>query len=194
MVSAAVAQTNWTDATGSWFVSGNWSAGVPSAATTTTTVGNGGTALISGAPANAGNNLVINGGSTVDVQTGGSLAAGSITVGPNGTLSLGGGSVVSSSVMNFANINIGSGGTFNLNGTLTSGLPSSVTMLSGGTLNATSTSLVTDTINFGVSTTSTISAAAGQTLTFNGNIVASEGASVKIGSATDTGTAVFAPR
>ncbi len=94
--SPATAQTeNWTGGTGGWFTPGNWNpASVPTAATITTTVGNGGTAQINGAAANAGNSLVINGGSTVDLQSGGSLTTGiGIQIG-NGTLLLSGSTAV----------------------------------------------------------------------------------------------------
>src|SRR5262249_7706803 len=113
---SARAQTNWTDATGSWFVPGNWSAGVPTAATPLTTVGNGGTAQIAAAPANAGSSLVVNGGSTGDLQAGGSLTANRLTIGPGGTLLLSG----STDVNAFIQL---SGGTLRstTSGTLTNG-------------------------------------------------------------------------
>jgi hypothetical protein len=90
--------TDWTDATGSWFVPGNWSAGVPTGATVTTTVGNGGTAQIAGAAANAGNGLIINGGSTVDLQAGGSLIAGGFLIAGNSTLLLSGSTAVTGGI------------------------------------------------------------------------------------------------
>jgi uncharacterized protein with beta-barrel porin domain len=94
----ARAQTEtWNAGSGSWFVPGNWTpATVPSSATTTTTVGNGGTAQINGAAANAGTNLIIGGNSTVDLQSGGSLTAGTITLGngSSGTLLLSGSTAV----------------------------------------------------------------------------------------------------
>src|SRR5262249_59186828 len=47
VVTPARAQTtNWTGATGDWFTSGNWDNGVPTGATPTTNVQNGGTAQI----------------------------------------------------------------------------------------------------------------------------------------------------
>jgi fibronectin-binding autotransporter adhesin len=171
VASPAFAQTNWTGAAGSWFVPGNWSAGVPTGATTTTTVGNGGTAQVNAAGANAGNTLVINGaGSTVDVQAGGNLTGGNVV--NNNTLS------------------IDSGGTFNLNGTLSG---TGTTFPNGGTLRAATTSSVTGTdvvLSGGV--TSTIVAAAGQTLTVSPtNFGVNANAALTIGSASDTGTVVF---
>jgi autotransporter-associated beta strand protein len=137
----AQAQTVWVDGTGSWFVPGNWSAGVPTVATPLTTVGNGGTAQIAGAAANAGAALVINGGSTVDLQTGGSLTAGGITVsGAFSTLLLSGSTA--------------------LTGPIT---------LSGGTLQATTTGTVSDTISLSAGP-STIAAGAGHSLTLSGGI------------------------
>jgi hypothetical protein len=94
--------TSWTDATGSWFIPGNWSFGVPTGATAQTLVVNGGTAQISGAAANAGTTLIIAGmaaGSTVDLQAGGSLTAGTIRIAPNGTLLLSGSTNVAASVL-----------------------------------------------------------------------------------------------
>src|SRR5262249_51623191 len=78
LATGAQAQTSWTDATGSWFVPGNWSNGVPPNGSPTT-VGNGGTAQINAA-ANAGSALVIGGGSTVELQSGGSLTATTTTI------------------------------------------------------------------------------------------------------------------
>jgi autotransporter-associated beta strand protein len=160
------AQTNWTGATGSWFDSGNWSAGVPPGATPLTTVGNGGTAQIAGAAANAGTSLGVSGGSTVDLQSGGSLTAGTIGIGPNGTLLLSGATAVTGDLS-----------------------------MQGGTLRSTVTGTLTDSLVFGAGTTSTIAAAAGQTLTLGGpSFSMGAGNNLAIfGSATDTGTIVLAP-
>jgi autotransporter-associated beta strand protein len=165
-VASANAQTTWVDATGSWFVSGNWSAGVPTGATPLTTVGNGGTAQIAGAAASAGTSLVINGASTVDLQASGSLTAGSITLGPTGTLLLSGSTAVA------GDLNLG-----------------------GGTLRSTVTGTLTDSIAFATGATSTIAAAAGQTLTLGGpNFrLGNPNAHAIFGSGTDTGTVVLAP-
>jgi outer membrane autotransporter protein len=83
---AWAATTNWTDGTGNWFTSSNWSSGVPGGPDTANVV-NGGTAQISGA-ASAGT-LNIDGGSTVGLLNGGTLAAGSVNFvsgANNGTL------------------------------------------------------------------------------------------------------------
>jgi autotransporter-associated beta strand protein len=160
--------TSWTDATGSWFIPGNWSFGVPTGATAQTLVVNGGTAQISGAAANAGTTLIIAGmaaGSTVDLQAGGSLTAGTIRIAPNGTLLLSGSTNVAASVLS----------------------------LQGGTLRSTTTGTLDNFLIFAPATTSTIAAAAGQTLTFQGPFAwtVNASAALRIGSATDTGTVVF---
>src|SRR5262245_47390202 len=87
--------TDWNPNTHrNWFIPGNWSNGVPDSFFSLTRVINGGTAQISGQPANAGTTLIIAGmaatGSTVDLQAGGSLTAGTIRIAPNGTLLLSG--------------------------------------------------------------------------------------------------------
>jgi autotransporter-associated beta strand protein len=162
----AGAQTSWIDATGSWFTSGNWNAGVPNGATPTTTVGNGGTAQINGAAANAGNNLVINGGSTVDLQSGGSLVATAITIGPNGTLLLSGSSAVTGPIV-----------------------------MNGGSLISNVTATLTNSITTTAGFSPTFGAAAGNTLTLGGTtlqVLGGAGTTVHFGSATNTGTVVLA--
>jgi outer membrane autotransporter protein len=75
----ASAQTSWTNpAAGDWFNAGNWTAGVPNSGTVVTTITNGGTAEIKVGGADAGSStpgatLTIGNGSTLDLQTGGSL-------------------------------------------------------------------------------------------------------------------------
>jgi hypothetical protein len=86
--------TNWSTGTGSWFTPGNWDNGIPTPATANSNVINGGTAQIAGAAANTGNTLTISGGSTVDLQAGGSLTAGTVVLGNNGTLLLSGSTAV----------------------------------------------------------------------------------------------------
>jgi hypothetical protein len=86
--------TNWSTGTGSWFAPGNWDNGIPTPATTNSNVINGGTALIAGGAANTGNTLTISGGSAVDLQAGGSLTAGTVVLGNNGTLLLSGSTAV----------------------------------------------------------------------------------------------------
>ena len=163
---SARAQTSWNNATGSWFNPANWSAGLPPNARGTI-VGNGGTANIdAGLLANAGLTLNINGGSTVNLQAPGSSlqATALITVGPNGTLLLSGSTAVSATP------------TINL---------------TDGTLRATFTGPpLTSSIGFN---TGTVAAAAGQTLTLAPGLF-SLGTSAIFGSATDTGTVVFAPQ
>jgi fibronectin-binding autotransporter adhesin len=172
MVTPARAQpTNWANpGTGDWFFFPNWSAGVPTAGTPLTTVGNGGTAVIVGI-ADAGDQLVITGGSTVVLQAG-SLSVtpvvGSINIGTNGTLLLSGSTDVTGTI-NFA----------------------------GGTLRSTLSGTLTNNITFADGTTSTIAAAGGQTLTLAGTpptpFVLGNGATAKFGSATDTGTVILDP-
>jgi hypothetical protein len=110
----------------------NWNNGVPPSALTA--VGNGGTAQIAGAPANAGFELHINGGSTVDLQAGGSLTTGGgILLGTAGTLLLSGSTAVTGGPIGFL----------------------------GGTLRSALTGTVSSDIIFSDGTTSTIAAAAG---------------------------------
>src|SRR5215831_7070656 len=68
-VTTARAQTNWNTTVGSWFVPGNWDNGVPNAATTVTTVVNGGTAQIANAPADAGALLIIGGATAARLRS-----------------------------------------------------------------------------------------------------------------------------
>jgi autotransporter-associated beta strand protein len=165
----ALAQpTSWVDATGSWFNPVNWSNGVPFVGTPLTTVGNGGTALIL-APANAGASLLITGGSTVVLLPAGSLTAGGINLGPNGTLLLSGSTFVTGPIN-----------------------------LSGGTLRSTIPgTLLTNDITFADSTSSTVAAGAGTTLTLAGTFptpfLLGNFATAKFGSATDTGTVILDP-
>jgi fibronectin-binding autotransporter adhesin len=167
-VTSTSAQTAWTDGTGDWFNAGNWSAGVPTVATPQTTVSNGGTAQIAGAAANAGTLLVINGGSTVDLQAGGSLTASGITVDTNGTLLLSGSTAVT--------------------GPLT---------LDGGTLRSTLSGTLTNAVTIDAGFSATFAATGGQTLTLAStgltSFLGGAGTTVHFGSATDTGTVVLAP-
>jgi outer membrane autotransporter protein len=156
--------TSWTDGTGSWFVPGNWSAGVPSAATNTTNVTNGGTAQIAGAAANAGSKLNIDGGSTVDVQAGGSLTETITVIQGNGTLLLSGSTAFTSITLSLQN-----GGNLRAQAT---GTPTIGNMLMGPG-------------------TATVSAAPGQTLTLAPGFLQLVG-QPKFGSATDTGVVVLA--
>jgi hypothetical protein len=171
-VTPARAQTMWTDATGSWFVPGNWSAGAPPNAGGTI-VGNGGTAQINLPGASAGPTLTIAGGSTVDLQTGGALTAtSSITLSNAGTLLLSGSTAVTGNIDFLGN--------------------------PGGTLRATTAGTLTNNITFEANTNSTVAAGAGQTLTlannlaFNGPIAAMT--TVNFGSPTDTGPSSCHPR
>ncbi len=167
--SARAQTTSWTDGTGNWFTPGNWSAGVPTGATGTTSVSNGGTAQINGA-ANAGTNLLISGGSTVELQTGGSLSAtNTFTVGPNGTLLLSGSTAV----------------------TTTAG--SSQIAVDGGALIAGTTGTLTAAIGVDNGFSATFGATAGNTLTLNGASIVLDGTTIHFGSASDTGTVVLEP-
>jgi autotransporter-associated beta strand protein len=162
--------TDWTDGTGSWFVGSNWSNGVPSTIASQVNVANGGTAQINGGVAVAGVGSTIsiaNAGSAVDVQTGGSLFTGTINVNSGGTLLLSGSTAVSTA-----------------NGII----------LGGGTLLSTVTGSISNNIRLAPNTTSTIAAAAGQTLTLSGPVfnLAINNPHVVFGSAVDTGTVVVA--
>lgn len=114
---AAAQNTQWVGATGTWFSSGNWLVGVPTAGTLIATVGNGGTAQIGAGAANAGSSLVINGGSTVSIDPGGSLAAGAITIGP-GTL-LTGSSAITGPINLLAGARLGATATATIAGATT---------------------------------------------------------------------------
>jgi len=127
--------------------------------------------------------------------TGTNTYTGGTTIDAGSTLTLANGGSIVGSVDNSGQLVIGSGGTLNLSGSLASGSPgSSLTTVSGGTLRAATTSTVTDNVTFAAATTSAIAAAAGQTLTFTpSELSVGANTSLRIGSATDTGTVVFAP-
>jgi fibronectin-binding autotransporter adhesin len=163
---ARAQNTNWSGTIGSWFVPGNWSNGVPTGATSITTVGNGGTASIAGAAANAGGQLTINGGSTVNLQAAGSLVADTIQIGGNGTT-----------------------GTLLLSGS--TAVTGSLNMVSGTVRSMVSGTLTND-ITISAGAIGTFSAATGQTLTLDGTLLfgslSDAPARAVFGSATDTGT------
>jgi outer membrane autotransporter protein len=150
-----------------------------------------GNSNFAGTIAGAGGLTLFGGGTTT--LTGTNTYTGGTTIAPGTTLTLGAGGSIVGSVANFGNFNINSGGTVNLSGTLSSGIAASQTTLGGGTLRAATTSTVTDNVSFASATTSTLSAAAGQTLTVNSNFTVNANAGMKFGSATDTGTVVFEP-
>jgi fibronectin-binding autotransporter adhesin len=131
--------TNWTGGTGSWFTAGNWNNGVPGAIDTAT-VGNGGTAQV-----NAGasvQTLNISGGSTVDLQTGGSLTASNgifVGGGPSaGALVLSGSSNLSGAIT-LANAVITSNATGTLSNSIAAvpGYSASIDVTAGSTLTLT---------------------------------------------------------
>ncbi len=94
------AAPNWTAATSSWFTAGNWSPATVPAAGDSVTVANGGTSQIDGAQATAAlNSLSISGNSKVDLQTGSSLSATTITLGTGGTLLLSGSNNVTGAIV-----------------------------------------------------------------------------------------------
>jgi uncharacterized protein with beta-barrel porin domain len=97
--------TNWTAGTGNWFTPTNWDNGVPAAATNQTNLSNGGTAQISGAATNAGSNLSISGNSTIDVQAGAILTAGTVNISAGSKI------LLNTSLGNFADVSnlLGSG-------------------------------------------------------------------------------------
>ena len=79
---ASAAVTQWSDGASSWFTAANWNGGAVPGAGDVVTVFNGGTARIDGARATAAlSSLTISGGSTVDLQTGGTLSATTINIG-----------------------------------------------------------------------------------------------------------------
>jgi outer membrane autotransporter protein len=100
MATGAMAQTTWINpGAGDWFTAGNWTAGVPTSATTGTFINNGGTAQISAGNANAG--------------------AGTSGQGPNNiSLTIGGGSLASTlellggAGLDFHRMEIATNGTF----------------------------------------------------------------------------------
>ena len=177
--------TNWSTGTGSWFTSGNWDNGVPSSATTNSNVTNGGTAQIAGSAAHTGNTLTINGGSTVDLQAGGSLVAGTVVLGNSGTLLLSGSTSVGANCVPFpACVGVS---------------PFSGIEFNGGTLRSTVTGSMPSSIQFAANASGTILAASGQTLTISGDLLALGNLSgsdfhATFGSTTDTGTIVLAPK
>ncbi|HTA99592.1 MAG TPA: autotransporter domain-containing protein [Bradyrhizobium sp.] len=162
--------TNWTGGTGSWFVNGNWSNGVPSSIEGQINVTNGGTAQINGGVANGGVGSTLsitNAGSTVDLQAGGSLFTGTLNINNGGTLLLSG----STAVTTANGINLG-----------------------GGTLESATTGSIGNNIKFQPNVTSTVAAAAGQTLTLSGSVfdLTINNPHLVFGSATNTGTVVIA--
>jgi autotransporter-associated beta strand protein len=175
--------TNWSTGTGSWFSAGNWDSGMPTPATTNSNVTNGGTAQIAGGAANTGNTLTISGGSTVDLQAGGSLSGGTVVLGNNGTLLLSGSTAVGANC-------VPSPGCV--------GLPFSGIEFSGGTVRATTTGSMPASIRFAPDASGTILATSGQTLTISGDLYIlgnffGNNVHLTFGSTTDTGTIVFAP-
>ena len=164
---------NWIAPTpSSWATAGNWSSGVPASSTAQTNITNMGTAQISAA-ANAGTALNLCDGE-VDLGTGGSLTAGAIAIGPNGTL-----------VLNDSAATV----------TVTDAI-----YLNGGHLRATTTDTFSSKIVIGNAdkNTGTISAAAGKTLTLTGPITVGTGvtnADLIFGTPGDTGTGtvIYAP-
>jgi autotransporter-associated beta strand protein len=126
--------------------------------------------------------------------TGTNTYTGGTQINAASTLTLAMGGSIVGPVANSGNLIIGSGGTLNLSGVgLQSGNPASLTTLNGGTLRAATTSTVTDNVVLQPAT-STISAAAGQTLTFSpANLTVGSPSSLRIGSATDTGIVLFSP-
>jgi autotransporter-associated beta strand protein len=176
--------TNWSTGTGSWFTPANWDNGIPTPATTDSNVINGGTAQIAGGAANTGNTLTISGGSTVDLQAGGSLTSGTVVLGNNGTLLLSGSTAVgvncvpSPGCIGFVNF---SGIEFN-----------------GGTVRSTTSGSMPSSIRFAPDASGTILATAGQTLTISGDLFHlgdffENNVHATFGSATNTGTVVLAP-
>jgi hypothetical protein len=127
-----------------WFTPGNWNLGVPSGATNQTNVINGTTARIGGAAANAGATLIINSGSTVDLQAAGSLTASSIVIGASSTLLLSGSTAVT-----------------------VAPLPNGI-VLNGGIVRSLISGTLTGDISITNGATGTISVAPGQTLTVTG--------------------------
>lgn len=89
--SVANAQSTWVDTgTGDWFDPGNWAGGVPNSNTFTTTIANGGTAVIAAPIADAGSTaagatLTVANGSTLDLQAGGRLFFEKLIIGNGGT-------------------------------------------------------------------------------------------------------------
>jgi hypothetical protein len=176
--------TDWSAGTGSWFTPGNWDNGIPSPATANSNVINGGTAQIAGGAANTGNTLTISGGSTVDLQAGGSLTAGTVVLGNNGTLLLSGSTAVGVNCVPQPGC-IGFG-------------PFSGIEFNGGTVRSTTSGSMPSSIRFAPDASGTILAAAGQTLTISGDLFFlgdffGNNIHATFGSATDTGTVVLAP-
>ena len=176
--------TNWRTGTGSWFTPGNWDGGVPTPATSNSNVTNGGTAQIAGGAANTGNTLTISGGSTVELQAGGSLVAGTVVLANNGTLLLSGSTAVGANC-------VPSPGCIGFS-------PFSGIEFNGGTVRSTTTGSMPSSIKFAPDASGTILAAAGQTLTISGDLFTlnnffGNNVHLTFGSTTDTGTIVFAP-
>ena len=170
--SAEAQITNWVPVgSGVWSVPANWSSVVPNQGTLITNVINGGSANII-APADTGPHIQIFNGSTVALQAGGSLTLHSIPSDP------GRGEIV-----------VGSGSTFLLNGSTAVGGDPFLT-LAGGTLRALTTGTFDVRIRFGAQ--STISAAAGRTLTLTGDFGGNSGSNgvLRFG-ASDTGAINF---
>jgi autotransporter-associated beta strand protein len=151
-----------------WFTPGNWNLGVPSGATNQTNVINGTTARIGGAAANAGATLIINSGSTVDLQAAGSLTASSIVIGASSTLLLSGSTAVT-----------------------VAPLPNGI-VLNGGIVRSLISGTLTGDISITNGATGTISVAPGQTLTVTGAWQSPGNQThVIFGSSVDTGTVAF---
>jgi autotransporter-associated beta strand protein len=171
LVTPASAQSSWTGATGDWFNPANWSLGVPNSATVLPTVGNGGTAQIAGA-VNLGNNAIfVTNNSTVELQSGGSIAAGSVIVDAGGELLFNGSTAVN------ATIALGA----------------------GAVLHSSLTGNLTSRLVFGDGTTSRIEAAPGQELTINLGTLGTfpppvAGTGVIFGSATNNGVIIVGPQ
>jgi autotransporter-associated beta strand protein len=176
--------TDWSAGTGSWFTPGNWDNGIPSPATANSNVINSGTAQIAGGAANTGNTLTISGGSTVDLQAGGSLTAGTVVLGNDGTLLLSGSTAVGVNCVPQPGC-VGFG-------------PFSGIEFNGGTVRSTTTGSMPSSIKFAADASGTILAAAGQTLTISGDLFSlgnffGNNVHATFGSTTDTGTIVLAP-
>ncbi|HEX4304391.1 MAG TPA: autotransporter domain-containing protein [Rhizomicrobium sp.] len=137
-VPALAGDTAWTPGSTDWFAAGNWSNGVPGAATGTTTVLSAVNAVIAGGAANAGATLTIGGApvgnpatdlSVVEVQSGASLTVGTIDIGVDGKLVLDAGASLAAGAQL-----TGDGGELDLNGNATTlgALSGSTSILLGG--------------------------------------------------------------
>jgi fibronectin-binding autotransporter adhesin len=143
LTTPACADSLWTGTTGNWTNGANWSNGVPNSATAVTGVENGGTAQITTA-ATAGTQVDIF-GSTIDVQTGGSLSFGqNIILSTNAKLLLSGSTDVTGTAA--GNAITFEGGTLssNVTGSLT---PSVVVSGTGNIQAASGTTLTLGTVS-----------------------------------------------